>query len=235
MSDNTAESLQDPKRYQACYNFISDKLVADEEPIFISTYMPDANPQEAYFITKQIITNLYDAARDVQYYRQLQIILHSDPVYLNIYKPFNRNILDALFDGNPISSVQNDPIIVLPCHFEENYCIFHNKLYKRKRDMLKTVLDFEEYIMEAYKDTDRKLVCITIEDIRSENGGVVHIQNILSNLEYGSIVIVNAVHYHDLHVFVLAALKAETDDGMNFLYRAADSFIASYSGIKLEK
>ena len=54
--------------------------------------MPDANPQEAYFITKQIITNLYDAARHVQYYRQLQIILHSDPVYLDIYKPFNRNI-----------------------------------------------------------------------------------------------------------------------------------------------
>ena len=54
-------------------------------------------------------------------------------------------------------------------------------------------------------------------------------------MEYGIIVIVNAVHYHDLHVFVLAALKAETDDGMNFLYQAADSFIASYSGIKLEK
>ena len=99
--------------------------------------------------------------------------------------------------------------------------------------MLKMVIDYEKYVSKAYKDANRKIVSITIEDIRTESGGVVHIQNKLSNLEYGSIVIVNAVHYHDLHVFVLAALKAETDDGMRFVYRAADSFLASYLGKKI--
>ena len=233
MADDTPESLQDPKRYQACYNFIRDRLVQDEDPIYISTYIPDATPQESYFIMKQIVHNIYNAARDAKYYQQLQVVLHSDPAYLNVYEKFNKTSLDALFAGNPISDVQNDPIVILPCHFEEDYFMFHNKLYKRKREMLKTIIDFEEYVKEAYKDSDRKVVSITIEDIRAGSGGVVHIQNKLSSLEYGSIVIVNAVHYHDLHVFVLAALKAETDDGMRFVYRAADSFIASYLGKKI--
>lgn len=233
MADNTPESLQDPKRYQACYNFIRDRLFQDEDPIYISTFIPDVTPQESYFIMKQTIHNIYSAARDAKYYQQLQIVLHSDPAYLNVYEEFDRKSLDAFFDGNPISDVQNDPIVILPCHFEENYFMFHNKLYKRKRDMLKTIIDFEEYVKNAYKDKNRKVVSITIEDIRADSGGVVHIQNKLSSLEYGSIVIVNAVHYHDLHIFVLAALKAEIDDGMRFVYRAADSFIASYLGKKI--
>ena len=46
---------------------------------------------------------------------------------------------------------------------------------------------------------------ITIEDIRV--GGIHHVQNIIENLEEGSLVLVNAVNYHDLNIFTIAALQ----------------------------
>jgi signal-transduction protein with cAMP-binding, CBS, and nucleotidyltransferase domain len=116
--------------------------------------------------------------------------------------------------------------------------MFNDTLYLQKRDLLKTVLDYNAFLSAAYEASvttgkARRVVSISIEDLRV--GGVLHVQNILESVETGSVVLVNAVDRHDLDLFTLAALQAELDERLSPIYRSSDSFIASrtkWSSIK---
>ncbi len=69
---------------------------------------------------------------------------------------------------------------------------------------------------------------ISLDDIR--NGGPDKVTKRLLGLKNGQTCIVNAVSYHDLEVFVLGLLVAESR-GRHFLYRTAASFVRVRAGI----
>ncbi|MCP4422953.1 MAG: hypothetical protein GY803_00530, partial [Chloroflexi bacterium] len=68
---------------------------------------------------------------------------------------------------------------------------------------------------------------ISLTDIRQ--GGAARIEQQLSQIHNGQIVIVNAVTMRDLEVFTLGLLQAESK-GKNFLYRTAASFVQVRAG-----
>ncbi len=69
---------------------------------------------------------------------------------------------------------------------------------------------------------------ISLDDIRK--GGPDKVTRRLLNVKKGQTCIVNAVSYHDLEVFVLGLLVAESR-GRRFLYRTAASFVRVRAGI----
>jgi len=69
---------------------------------------------------------------------------------------------------------------------------------------------------------------VLIKDLRE--GGPEQVCSILSQLQRGSICVVDAVSYRDLEVFILGLLNAE-EQGEKFLYRTAASFVQVRSGL----
>jgi uncharacterized protein YgbK (DUF1537 family) len=68
----------------------------------------------------------------------------------------------------------------------------------------------------------------SIKDLRE--GGPERVATILDQLQSGSICVVDAVSYRDLEVFILGLLTAE-EQGKQFLYRTAASFVQVRSGL----
>jgi hypothetical protein len=93
------------------------------------------------------------------------------------------------------------------------YIMFEGILYReRGGDSLEVIENYEEMIHKIFTADKnrfdskyRSIVSISIDDIRT--GGVIGVANKLSNLMSDSIVIVNAVHYHDLNTFTMGALQ----------------------------
>lgn len=72
------------------------------------------------------------------------------------------------------------------------------------------------------------VLSVGLDDIR--RGGPERVREMLKGVSGGQPVIVNAVGYGDLEVFVLGLLRAEKD-GKSFLYRTGPSFVRARGGI----
>jgi len=70
---------------------------------------------------------------------------------------------------------------------------------------------------------------VTLDHLRE--GGPDQVQEILMGIEESGVVIVNALDYRDLEVFVLGSMQAERA-GKRFLYRTAASFVKVAAGIQ---
>ena len=103
--------------------------------------------------TQETISNLYRAAYDVRYPQQFQILLHSNPATIDPSRNLHFDLTScrAFYAGNPSADARNDATVIIPSFFEEKFLTFHNTLYKRKRNMLKTVVDMESYVRSAFK------------------------------------------------------------------------------------
>jgi uncharacterized protein YgbK (DUF1537 family) len=70
---------------------------------------------------------------------------------------------------------------------------------------------------------------ISLSDIR--DGGPNVISEKLESAVHGAVIVVNAIHQHDLNTFIIGLLQAESN-GCHFLYRTSASFVASRAGLE---
>lgn len=70
---------------------------------------------------------------------------------------------------------------------------------------------------------------ISLSDIRK--GGPNVISEKLESAVHGAVIVVNAIHEHDLNTFIIGLLQAESN-GYQFLYRTSASFVASRAGLE---
>jgi uncharacterized protein YgbK (DUF1537 family) len=139
-----------------------------------------------------------------------------------------------------------DATIVIPAFFEGGRYTFHNVHYVAEGDRLIPAADteFARDATFAYRHsrlTDwieektsgrvraRDVESIDLATLRLADGAVA-VRNQLLNLRPGAFLIVNAVAYADLEVFVHGLLQAESA-GRRYLFRTAASFVRIRAGI----
>jgi len=207
--------------------------------------LPEA---DAVSITSQVVENIHRAQFDLSVQgkdhgaRPIQIVSRSDSTLRGHYPAETQAIIDT-------SPETFDATILIPAFFEGGRVTFHDVHYLTEGEHLVPVgetpfardphfgyhaSNLIDWVVEKHaaagKTVDRTtIVSITLDDIRQ--GGPHHIADKLESLQHGSTVIVNAVHQHDLNIFVLGLLHAE-GNGFNFLYRTAASFVASRAGLE---
>jgi uncharacterized protein YgbK (DUF1537 family) len=91
--------------------------------------------------------------------------------------------------------------------------------------------NLRDWVVEKEKGlvSSENVLSISLKDIRE--GGIETIANILESQALGDTIVVNAVHQHDMNMFMLGLLKAEAD-GLNCIYRTAASFVSSRAGLE---
>lgn len=91
--------------------------------------------------------------------------------------------------------------------------------------------NLRDYVLEktSCRFKPEQIVSVTLDDIRL--GGYEKVAQVLSGVEKGSVVIVNAAAEEDMHVFALGCILAE-QRGAKFLYRTGAAFVSSRLGIQ---
>ena len=226
---------------------IRQQLEKDDSMFYVLTNTRGLPESEAISITSQVVENIYKAQFDIGStlgkLRQVQIISRSDSTLRGHYPAEVQAILDT-------SDEVYDGTILVPAFFEGGRVTFNDVHYLTENDQLIPVGEtaFAKDPHFGYKSSnlvdwvceksaafgtpveDRsRIVSISLCDIRQ--GGPMEIADKLESMQHGSIVIVNAVHQHDLNTFVLGLLQAESN-GFNFLYRTAASFVASRAALE---
>lgn len=239
----------DPTGCQTVYdcNVLLDYSVAslkaqfkrDDKLFFILTNSRSLSESKAVDVTKEVIFNIQRACNEISYHHPLQILSRSDSTLRGHFPAETRAIEEAYlssFDGT----------ILMPAFFEGGRVTFDDVHYVSEGDYLIPVgetnfakdahfgfscSDLKMWAMEKYKGLLNKnqIMSISLREIREE--GPLYIANKLESINHGSIVIVNAVHQHDMNIFMLGLLQAEAN-GLNFMYRTAASFVASRAALE---
>eukprot|EP01038_Epipyxis_sp_PR26KG_P004643 gene4643-6525_t len=244
----------DPTGCQTVYNInvlldysihtIKKQLQLDHKLFFILTNTRAKVPSEAEKIIKEVMYNIRTAREHLNYNtKHLRFVSRGDST-LRGHFPLETNLIKG--------STDYDGVILCPAFFEGGRVTLGDVHYLTEKDELIPVgessfakdahfgynsSNLVEWVMEktnlptvplSHHISKDQIVSISIEDIRQ--GGSEHIANILDNLIYGAVIIVNAIHEHDLNTFMLGLIQAESY-GHNFIYRTAASFVASRVGL----
>ena len=220
---------------------IEKKLLNDDNLFFIVANTRMMSEKNAEKVIENIINNLLIASNNIEYIKPLQIISRIDST-LRSHFPSN---IDVIMKHE---EMQYDGIIFAPCMFEWGRVTFNNTHYVEdvKGENLMPVgstkyaqdshlpyrsSDLRDWIVEKShgRINSNDIISISLDDIRT--GGAVTVQNKLEWVENGQIVIVNALHKHDLDTFMLGLMLAEQNDGRKLVYCVGPSFIQSRLGV----
>ena len=229
---------------------IRKELESCSRMFYILTNTRGLPESTAVEITSRVVNNIYQAQLDLAAstgcpIRPVQIVSRSDSTLRGHYPAETQAIVSA-------SPEAFDATIVCPAFFEGGRVTFGDVHYLTEGNSLVPVgetpfasdphfgykaSNLVDWVLEKCQGRtdgvghlDRNMVTsISLEDIRI--GGIQHVADKLESLQHGSVVVVNAVHQHDLNTFVLGLMNAESN-GCNFLYRTAASFVASRGGLE---
>lgn len=220
---------------------IKSQLDGGERLFFILTNTRGMPEPEASAVTTRVMDNIHQAQHESAAGRRhpIQIISRSDSTLRGHYPAEVQAIIHA-------SPYPYDATVIVPAFFEGGRVTFNDIHYLTENDHLIPVgetpfaLDphfgfrssnLVDWVMEKSKGAISRdmIVSISLEDIR--RGIPAEIADKLEALQHGSVVVVNAVHQHDLNAFVLGLMEAE-GRGLSFLYRTAASFVSSRAGLE---
>jgi len=223
------------------YSIDSLKLqfLRDDKIFFILTNSRSLNEENAVTVTKKVMRNIQKACEEISYHHPLQILSRSDSTLRGHFPAETTAIEETYFSSF-------DGTILMPAFFEGGRVTFDDIHYLSEGEYLLPVggthfaqdahfgfknSDLKLWVNEKYKGRlpDNQILSISLRDIRE--GGPLHIANKLESIIHGTVVVVNAVHQHDMNVFVLGLLQAEAN-GLNFIYRTAASFVASRAALE---
>ena len=225
------------------YSMESIKMQLDdgERLFFILTNTRGMPEPEATAVTSRVMENIHRAQHESSAGRRhpIQIISRSDSTLRGHYPAEVQAIIHA-------SPYPYDATVIVPAFFEGGRVTFNDIHYLSENDHLIPVgetpfardphfgfhsSNLVDWVMEKSKGTTSRdmIVSISLEDIR--RGVPAEIADKLEALQHGSVVVVNAVHQHDLNAFVLGLMEAESR-GQSFLYRTAASFVSSRAGLE---
>lgn len=252
ISDKTVVVLDDdPTGNQTIYDvpIITHGTIDDIEKefskktplFFILTNSRSLPENEAVLLTKQLEQNLRIASENTQ--RKYTLISRGDSTLRGHYPAE----VDAL--ENSSNTKEKAIHVLIPAFFEGGRYTINDVHYVKEGVELvpaaKTpfALDscfgfkssnLKEWIIEKTKGAiqAKDITSISIETLRQKGPGEVF--NVLSKINPGSAVIVNAASYRDLEVFTMGLLKAE-QIGKKFICRTAASFVPVRAGLPIKQ
>lgn len=203
---------------------------------FVLTNTRSVSEETAVAMNTEISANLVEAARETG--TDFVVASRSDSTLRGHY-PAETDALAASLPG------EFDGVVLCPCFFEAGRLTADDVHWVRQGEVLVPAGDTEfardatfgygtsdmgEWVEEKTSGTFAAgdVVSVRIEDIRV--GGPERVAEILRGVGGGRPVVVNAVDYADLEVFVLGLLEAE-GAGKRFLYRTGPSFVRVRGGI----
>lgn len=215
-------------------------LQDEESALYILTNTRSLPTERAQAVIRSAATNLSEAAKLVN--RPLTIVSRSDST-LRGHFPAETDVLQEIFTQAGQGSY--DGICLVPAFPEGGRYTAHDTHWVRVGSSLipasqtpfahDPVFGYTSAHMPAWveeKTAGRvqadNVASISIEMIRK--GGPVAVAENLQMVSGGQVVIVNAIDYRDLEVFVSGVLLAE-GQGKRFLFRTAASFIKAAAGI----
>jgi uncharacterized protein YgbK (DUF1537 family) len=190
-------------------------------------------------MNREIALNLSVAAADSD--TDFDVVSRSDSTLRGHYPAETDALAEALREGGR----GPDGLIICPAFFEAGRITVDDIHWVRQGEDLVPAgqTEFASDHSFGYRSSDLKawveektegrfeapeVPSVSLDDLRE--GGPERVASILDGLEDGRPVVVNAVSYEDLDVFVLGLLAAETR-GKRFLYRTGPSFVRARGGI----
>ena len=196
---------------------LKKQLDLDHKLFYILTNTRAMSEKEAIKVTKQVMKNLHEAGMDLRYPYQLQIISRSDSTLRGHYPAEVKAISDSLY-------FSADGTVIVPAFFDGGRITMNDIHYVTEGSYLIpagetpfakdshfgfTNSNLREWVKEKTQGAikDDQITSITLNDIRQ--GGYMGVVDKLdeSPVDKDSVIIVNAVHQHDLNTFVLGLLQ----------------------------
>ena len=214
-----------------------DSAVKNEKIFYIQTNTRGMIDTDCEKADRMLTEKLCAAAK--KYNKQLHIISRGDSTLRGHYPletdVIRRTVIECQsrdFDGE----------IIAPCFFEGGRYTYNDIHYVADGDTLTPagMTEFAKDTTFAYNSSDLKdyvkekcgedahCVSIPLEMLRQAD--ISGVEKILMNCKGYTRVILNALCYEDIEVFVLALLKAQAK-GKRFLYRTAAAFVRVFGGI----
>ncbi len=218
---------------------LSAELQKPGSIFYLLTNSRSLQPEQSQALTLEISQNLHVAARIAN--TNLAVISRSDST-LRGHFPLE---IDTLAEGLGMAF---DACLIIPFFLEGGRFTIDNVHYVAHEDIL-TPAGETEFAQDAtfgYRSSNlcdwvqektlnkipaTEVAAISLDDLRL--GGPQRVLKLLLGLQGFQMCIVNAVSYRDLEVLVLALLKAE-DQGKQFLFRSAASFVRVRAGISAQ-
>ena len=222
------------------YELIKEEMLKDNLIFYILSNSRAFPEEKAILINEGIANNIARVADELSI--DVEIISRSDstlrghyPVEVETLKSVLKERLNIEFDGEIMVPffIEGGRVTVNNIHWvkEQEWYIpagetefARDSTFGYKSSLLPKWI--EEKTMGDFKAED--VVCITLEDIRK--GGPEEVYKKLMTVSSRSKIIVNALTYSDMDVFVLGLLKAE-EKGKNYIFRTAASFVKVRAGI----
>jgi uncharacterized protein YgbK (DUF1537 family) len=218
------------------------RALAEGDPaLYILTNSRSMTLPEAEGINRKIASNLVEAAWEER--RPLTVVSRSDSTLRGHYPGEVNALNEALVDEvlYPIAG-----ICIIPFFLEGGRYTAEDVHWVLEGEMLTpvaqtayardSIFGYSHSHLPSWveeKTVGRvpasTVISITIDHLRE--GGPDQVEEILLGVEEGGVVIINALDYRDLEVFVMGTLQAERA-GKRFLYRTAASFVKVAAGIE---
>jgi len=216
-------------------------LARDGTVFYILTNSRSYPVEQAVAMNREIAENLAAAAQRLN--RDFDVVSRSDSTLRGHY-PREVQALRSTLENR--LGITYDGEIIAPFFFEGGRFTVHDIHWVQEGDWLIPATQTEyaqdpifgyhhsslcEWVEEKTNGqvTADSVVSVTLDVIRAE--GPSGVAAILGAVTGGQSVIVNAVTYRDMEVFVLGLLEAE-EEGRRFLFRTAASFVKVRGGIE---
>src|SRR5918998_522384 len=222
---------------------VEDLRWALEQPsptFYVLTNSRSLPEDEAYAMNLEVAFNLVAAAEITG--KEFVVTSRGDSTLRGHFPAETDALAEALAEG---AGGGVDGVILCPCYLEAGRLTAEDTHWVRQGEHLVpagetefardasfgyAASDLRDWVEEKtagrFKAPD--VVGVGLADIRE--GGPDRVSGILRGVEGGRPVVVNAVSYADLEVFVLGLLDAE-EAGKRFLYRTGPSFVRARGGI----
>jgi uncharacterized protein YgbK (DUF1537 family) len=207
---------------------------------FVLTNSRSLPEDEAVELNRAVTSSLTAAAEDTG--TGFVVASRSDSTLRGHY-PAETDVLQELLEDSNHTRV--DGVILCPCFLEAGRLTVDDVQWVREGEKLipvgktefasdanfgYTSSNLAEWIQEKTggRVSASEVLSISLTDIR--HGGPKRVAELLQDVSDGQNIVVNAVCYDDLEVFVLGLLEAEAS-GKSFLYRVGPSFVRARGGI----
>lgn len=219
---------------------LSAALSDDASLFYILTNSRSLDGQDAWQLNQEIARNLCRASRATGV--DFDVISRSDSTLRGHY-PQELDALEEVFVRD--AGMAFDGRLLIPAFFEGGRYTAGDVHYVLEGEVLTpagqtefakdAVFGYANSFLPAYVEEKTggrvaatEVISVGIDDLRS--GGVARVRKLLNEATGGKTVIVNAVDYADMEIFVLGLLDAE-EDGKRFLVRSSASFVKTRGGI----
>jgi uncharacterized protein YgbK (DUF1537 family) len=218
---------------------IKKALTYPEIITYVSTNTRSMDTEQAKQVQLEFLSSLADANQTRQ--REFRIVSRSDSTLRGHFLAETSALREGLLR---FFGIKIDGTIVIPFFAEGNRFTIGDVHYIREGEVLIPVAttEFARDTLFRYQHSNLKLWIeektqnnVSAEKVHSialrkiRKGGVAKIRDSLLNIHHNSYIIVNAINYKDLFVFVAGLIEAE-NAGKKFLYRTAASFVKIRGG-----